>query len=155
MADAGPVELIRFADEENSVVVRVLGRLEPGILAYHDYLRAEIVVHSGFARGRLDVPLSRRDLDDWERALEALGAGRSVRWMEDGRNPEIQVERTDDSEYVEVVVIDPVMWMTSVRVAVCLSDGWLTDQCDRLQLVRETWPSEVIETSYGARTWRT
>ena len=74
--------------------------------------------------------------------------------MEDGRT-EIQVERTDDSEYVAVVVIDPVMSMTSVRVAVCLSDGWLTDQRDRLQLVRRTWPSEVIETSYGALTWRT
>ncbi|WP_200208774.1 DUF5959 family protein [Micromonospora coerulea] len=155
MSEARPVELIRLADEENSVIVRVLGRLEPGILAHHDYLRAEIVVHSGFARGQLAAPLARHDLDDWERALDVLEAGQSVRWMDDGRNPEIQVERTDNFQYVEVVVIDPVMSMTSVRLAVCLPDGWLADLRDRLQLVRRTWPSEVIETPYGALAWRT
>ncbi|MFE9959335.1 DUF5959 family protein [Micromonospora sp. NPDC005299] len=155
MSEAGPVELIRLADEENSVIVRVLGRLEPGNLTFHDYFRAEIVVDSGFARGQLGTPLSRDDLDDWERTVDALEAGQSVRWMEDGRNPEIQVERTDEADYVEVVVIDPVMSMTSVRVAVCLPDGWLTDHRDRLQLVRRTWPSEVNKTSYGALTWRT
>jgi hypothetical protein len=155
MPEASPVEFIRFADEENSVIVRVLGRLGPGILTLHDHLRAEIVVHSGFARGQLDTPLSRHDLHAWERALDTLDAGQSVRWMDDGRNPEIQVERTDDPQYVEIVVIDPVTSMTSVRVAVCLPDGWLTDHRDRLQLVQRTWPSEVIQTPYGALTWRT
>jgi hypothetical protein len=52
-------------------------------------------------------------------------------------------------------VIDPVMSMTSVRVAVCLLDGWLDDHRDRLQLVRQTWRSEVMETSPGTLTWRT
>lgn len=155
MPEPSPVELIRFADEENTVIVRVLGRFSPGVLTFHDHLRAEIVVNSGFARGQLDTPLSRDDLDDWERALGALDAGESVRWMNDGRNPEIQVERTDDSDYLEVAVIDPVMSMTSVRVAVRPASGWLTDHRDRLQLVRRTWPSEVIRTSYGALTWRT
>lgn len=155
MPEARPVELIRFADEENSVIVRILGRLEPGILTFHDHFRAEIVVDSGFARGQLDAPLSRYDLDDWERALDALGAGQSVRWMQDGRNPEIQVERTYDSDYVEVVVIDPAMSMSSVRVPVRLTTEWLTDHLDRLQLVRRTWPSQVTKTSYGALTWRT
>lgn len=155
MPEASSVELIRFVDEENSVVVRVLGRFSPGVLTFHDHFRAEIVVNSGFARGQLDTPLSRSDLDDWERALDALDAGQSVRWMEDGHNPEIQVERTEDSPYVDVVVIDPVMSMTSVRVAVRLPDGWLADHRDRLQQVRRSWPSEVIETSYGALTWRT
>jgi hypothetical protein len=155
MPEAGPVELIRFADDENSVIIRVLGRFSPGVLTFHDHLRAEIVVKSGFACGRLDTPLSRDDLDDWERALGALETGDSVNWMDDGRNPEIQVERTDISNYVEVTVIDPVMSMTSVRVAVHMADGWLTDHRDRLQLVRQTWPTEVVETSYGALTWRT
>jgi hypothetical protein len=89
MSEAGAVELIRLADEENSVIVRVLGRFSPGVLTFHDHFRVEIIVDSGFARGQIDASLSRHDLDDWEQALEGLHAGQSVRWMDDGRNPEI------------------------------------------------------------------
>src|SRR5579859_53687 len=139
MPEAGDVDLIRFAGEDSSVIVRVLGRLNPGILETHDYLRAEMVVHSGFARGQVETPLSRRDLDDWQRALDAIDAGGSVRWPEGGRGPEIQVERTEDTPWMEIVVADPVVSMTSVSVAICPPDDWLADHLARLELVQRTW----------------
>ncbi len=128
MVEASAVDLIRFADEQTSVIVRVLGRLHPGILAYHDYLRMEISVCSGFARGQLEAPLSRRHLDEWEQALGALEAGQDIQWMDDGRNAEIQVEPADDAPCVDVVVTDPVESLSSIRVTVCLPDDWLTDR---------------------------
>jgi hypothetical protein len=155
MSEASAVDLVRFVGEESSVVVRVCGRLKPGILAYHDYLRAQIVVDSGFARGQVEMPLSRRDLDDWQRALDEIGAGHGALWPEGGRGPEIHVEATDTSEWIDVVVSDPVASMTSISVALCLPDDWLADHRQRLELVRRTWPSEVVETSYGGLTWRT
>ena len=111
MVEASAVDLIRFADQQTSVIVRVLGRLHPGILAYHDDLRMEISVCSGFARGQLEAPLSRRHLDEWEQALSALEAGQNIQWMNDGRNPEIQVEPADDAPCVDVLVTDPVEFL--------------------------------------------
>jgi hypothetical protein len=147
--DPDPIDLVYLADEENSVIVRVLGRMTPGILTLHDYLRAEISVASGFANGQLDCPLAPRDIDGWERLLDQLDDGQSVQWMDDGRNPEIQIERTDDSSYVDVVVLDHAQSVTSIRVAVNLAGDWIADHRDRLRRVRETWPSEVVQTEYG------
>ena len=109
---------------------------------------------SGFANGQLDCPVAPRDLDEWEQLLDQLDAGQSVQWMDDGRNPEIQIERTDDSSYVEVVVFDHAQSGTSTRVAVNLAGDWIADHRNRLRRVRETWPREVVQTEYGALRWR-
>ncbi|MCX4596749.1 DUF5959 family protein [Streptomyces sp. NBC_01549] len=90
MAEDSSVDLIRLADGESSLEVRVLGRTLPGVLTLHDHLDAEIVVTSGFAQGRLDVCLAPEDLNSWSQVLGELAAGRDAVWMDDGRNPEIR-----------------------------------------------------------------
>lgn len=154
MAEGSTVDLIRLADGESSLEVRVLGRTMPGVLEWHDFLDAEIVVTSGFAQGRLDVCLAPDDLDSWSQVLGALAAGREAVWMDDGRNPEIRFELSGQDGGAVVVVTDVAGSGTSVRVPVRLADGWADDQHERLQSVRAAWPQEVVETSFGVYEWR-
>ncbi|MEV0013862.1 DUF5959 family protein [Streptomyces tendae] len=70
MAEDSVVDLICLVDGESSLSVRVLSRHMPGVLPWHDFLDAEIVLTSGFAQGRLDVRLAPDDLDSW-----SLGPG--------------------------------------------------------------------------------
>jgi hypothetical protein len=154
MDEGSAGDLIRLADEENSPVVRVLGRTMPGVLTLHDFLDAEIVVTSGFAQGRLEVCLSPDDLDDWSEALGEVAAGRDAVWMDDGRNPEIRFESSDQDGVVVVVVEDVAASGTSVRVPVRLADGWADDHYERLRRVRADWPQEVVQTSPGTYEWR-
>jgi hypothetical protein len=148
-----PVDLVRLADDEKSVVVRVLGRYQPGVLTLHDHLRAEIVVSGGFAHGRLDVCLAPYDLQDWEHALDALAAGQDIRWMGD-RAPELRIELGDEPGVLEIVVEDEPQSMTMVRVPLVLPAGWIDDQRVLLREIRRVWPSEVVETSPNAYQWR-
>jgi hypothetical protein len=154
MDEGSAGDLIRLADEENSPVVRVLGRTMPGVLTLHDFLDAEIVVTSGFAQGRLEVCLSPDDLDDWSEALGEVAAGRDAVWMDDGHNPEIRFESSDQDGVVVVVVEDVAASGTSVRVPVRLADGWADDHYERLRRVRADWPQEVVQTSPGTYEWR-
>ena len=147
-------DLIRLADEESSLVVRVLGRTMPGVLTLHDFLDAEIVITSGFAQGRLEVCLAPDDLDGWSEVLGEVAAGRDAVWMDDGRNPEIRLESSDQDGVVVVAVEDVVASGTSVRVPVRLADGWADDHYERLRRVRANWPQEVVETSPGSYEWR-
>ncbi|MFE9677222.1 DUF5959 family protein [Streptomyces sp. NPDC006259] len=154
MAEDGAVDLICLTDGESSLLVRVLGRHMPGVLPWHDFLDAEIVVTSGFAQGRLDVCLARDDLDSWSQVLGALAAGRDAAWMDDGHNPEIRFEPSGQNGVAVVVVEDFASTGTSVRVPVRLTDGWADDHYQRLRRVRAAWPQEVAETSPGAYEWR-
>ncbi|AWW35357.1 DUF5959 family protein [Streptomyces cadmiisoli] len=154
MAEDSTVDLICLADEESSLMVRVLSRHMPGVLPWHDFLDAEIVVTSGFAQGRLDVCLAPDDLDSWSKVLRTLAAGRDAAWMDDGRNPEIRFEPSSQNGIAAVVVEDFARTGTSVRVPVRLADGWADDHNERLQRVRATWPQEVVQTSPGAYEWR-
>ncbi|MFI6014574.1 DUF5959 family protein [Streptomyces sp. NPDC051243] len=154
MTEGGTVDLIRLADGESSLEVRVLGRTMPGVLQWHDFLDAEIVVTSGFAQGRLDVCLAPDDLDSWSQVLGTLAAGRDAVWMDDGRNPEIRFEMSVQDGFAAVVVKDAAGSGTSVRVPVRLADNWADDQHEQLQSVRATWPQEVVETSFGVYEWR-
>ncbi|MGW1541757.1 DUF5959 family protein [Streptomyces sp. NPDC002309] len=154
MAEGTIVDLVRLTDGESGLEVRVLGRSMPGVLPWHDFLDAEIVVTSGFARGRLDVCLAPEDLDSWSQAVDALAAGRDVVWMDDGRNAEIRLEPSRENGVVVVVVADSAASRTSVRVPVRLADGWADDHHERLRRVRAVWPQEVAETSPGAYEWR-
>ncbi|MBB4931627.1 hypothetical protein F4561_002447 [Lipingzhangella halophila] len=154
MAEDSTVDLIRLADEETSFRVRILGRHMPGVLPWHDFLDAEIVVTSGFAQGHMGVCLSPNDVDHWSRALEALAAGRDVCWMDDGRNPEIRVEQSGQNGVPSVAVEDVAGSGTSVCVLVWLADGWAAEQHEHLRRVRAAWPWEVVETSPGVYVWR-
>ncbi|MFJ1812348.1 MULTISPECIES: DUF5959 family protein [unclassified Streptomyces] len=154
MAEGSKVDLIRLADGESSLGVQVLGRHRPGVMPWHDFLDAEIVVTSGFAHGRLEVCLASDDLDSWSQVLGALAAGRDAAWMDDGRNPEIRFESSGQDGVAVVVVEDMAGSGTSVRVPVRLVDGWVDEHYERLQQVRASWPQEVVETSPGAYEWR-
>ncbi|MFI9770286.1 DUF5959 family protein [Streptomyces sp. NPDC052415] len=154
MAKDSAVDLICLADGESSLLVRVLSRHMPGVLPWHDFLDAEIVVGSGFAQGRLDVCLAPEDLESWSQVLGALAAGRDAAWMDDGRSPEIRFEPSGQSGTIVVVVEDVASTGTSVRVPVRLADGWADDHYGRLQRVRVAWPQEVAETSPGTYEWR-
>ncbi|MFB9435694.1 DUF5959 family protein [Streptomyces showdoensis] len=148
------MDLIRLADGESSLEVRVLGRTMPGVLTLHDHLDAELVVTSGFAHGRLDVCLAPEDLDSWSRVLGELAAGRDAVWMDDGRNPEIRFEPSGRQGAAVCVVEDLAASGTSVRVPVRLAGGWADEHVERLHRVRAAWPQEAAETSPGAYEWR-
>ncbi|MDX3690691.1 DUF5959 family protein [Streptomyces europaeiscabiei] len=89
----GQLELISLADEENSVVVRVVGPTTPG-LPWDGCLDVDIVVAGEFANGHLkEVCLLPEDLENWGgEALDLLAEGRPVEWMDDGRNPEVGIK---------------------------------------------------------------
>jgi hypothetical protein len=154
MTEGSTVDLIHLADKESSLLVRVLGRHMPGVLSWHDFLDAEIVVTGGFAQGRLAVCLAPDDLDCWSEVLDALVAGRDASWMDDGRNPEIRFEPSAQDGVVVVTVQDHAVSGTSVRVAMRLSEGWAGEHHEQLQHVRVAWPQEVVETSPGTYEWR-
>ncbi|GAX53927.1 DUF5959 family protein [Streptomyces olivochromogenes] len=147
MTERGPVDLIRLADGENSMVVRVAGPTT-GVLPWDGCLDVDIVVASEFAKGHLtEVCLLPEDLDDWAEALELLAVGRPVRWMDDGRNPEIRItpkgpyiSRGEVLNAIEVVVRDAAVSLTSVCVSVRLPDDWVDAQRLRLAQVRAAWP---------------
>ncbi|MFE5614407.1 DUF5959 family protein [Streptomyces sp. NPDC056524] len=154
MTESSAVDLISLADGENSLLVRVLSRHMPGVLPWHDFLDAEIVVSSGFAHGHLEICLAPDDLDIWSQVLGALATGQDAAWMDDGRAPEIRFEPSGRNGVVMVTVEDLASSGTSVRVPVRLPDGWADDHYERLQRVRDVWPQEVAETSPGAYEWR-
>ncbi|MFG2428610.1 DUF5959 family protein [Streptomyces sp. NPDC048590] len=154
MAESGTADLIHLADGESSLVVRVLGRHMPGVLPWHDFLDAEIIVTSGFTQGRADVCLAPDDLDSWSQVLGALAAGRDAAWMDDGRSTEIRFEPSGRNGVAKIAVEDSAGTGTSVRVRVRLADGWADDHGELLQQVRTAWPQEVAETSPGAYEWR-
>ncbi|MBG0826329.1 hypothetical protein HS041_00835 [Planomonospora sp. ID67723] len=150
----GVLELIHLADEENGLVVKVLGRHRAGALSGHDYLDAELVVTSGFAGGSLALCLLPEDLDDWVSALDSLAAGQEICWMDGGRTPEVVIQPSGQSGGAVVTVKDHPASGAWVRIPVRLAEGWVSDHRDRLERVRQTWPSEVEETSPGVSVWR-
>ncbi|MFF2383415.1 DUF5959 family protein [Streptomyces sp. NPDC058108] len=153
MAEGSSVDLIRLADGESGLEVRVLGRTMPGVLTLHDYLDAEIVVTSGFAQGRLDVSLAQDDLDSGAQVLGELAAVLGAVWMDDGRSPEIRFEPSGQDGVAVFVVRDPAASGTSVRVPVRLAGGRVDEHHERLHGVRAAWLQEVVETSLGAYEW--
>ncbi|MEU3721324.1 DUF5959 family protein [Streptomyces sp. NPDC031705] len=135
----------------NSVQVRVLGRHRPGETPYNDYLDAEIVVSSGFVNGRLDLCLSPEDLNDWSTVLDELAVGRSIRWL---RTSGIQIEFDRQfSVPVPVVTVQDDESVSSVRVWLDVGHGWIEDLRDRYELVRRTWPNEVVTAPRSRSFW--
>ncbi|MFE7712276.1 DUF5959 family protein [Streptomyces sp. NPDC057486] len=131
MAEGKEMELLHLTDHENSVVIRVLGRRGP------DGLDAEVVVTSSFCNGRLGLHLSSKDLDDWVKALDDLALGRSICWMTDLRNPEINIEFNTQFSVPLITVEDVQGSGTAMAVPVDLPDGWINEQRERLEHVRQ------------------
>ncbi|MEU1077264.1 MULTISPECIES: DUF5959 family protein [unclassified Streptomyces] len=136
-ADAA-VELVHLADHENSVVIRVLGPCDPS------GIDAEVVITSTFCNGRLSLCLAPRDLDDWAKALDDLAVGRSVCWMTDMRNLEINVEFNTEFSVPLITVEDVQGSGTAMAVPVDLPDGWVQEQRERLERVRQLPSTEWV-----------
>lgn len=149
------MELISLSDGDNSFRVRVLGRRSPGVLHLHDLLDAEVLVTSSFVSGRLAIALTPSDLEDWARALDRLAAGQDICWRDDDHSPEIRIQPyNEEHETVAVRVEDLGSSCVSVFIPLCLEEGWIDEQRRLLGLVRQEWPSEVLQPSWGVHAWR-
>ncbi|MFJ3794366.1 DUF5959 family protein [Kitasatospora sp. NPDC090091] len=149
------MELISLADGDNSLRVRVLGRRSPGVLHLHDLLDAEVLVTSSFVSGRVAAALSPSDLESWARALDRLAAGQDICWKDDDHGPEIRIQPYNaEHETVTVRVEDLGSSCVSVFIPLCLEEGWIDEQRTLLGQVRQEWPSEVLESSWGVHEWR-
>ncbi|WP_244258388.1 DUF5959 family protein [Streptomyces sp. Tu 2975] len=125
------------------------------MLPLHDLLDAEVLIGSGFVRGRLNLSLFPDDLDRWSHALDVLATGRDVCWMDNNRSPEIRVQAFNEEHETPAVSVEDVARSgISVFLPLCLEAGWIDDQRQLLQMVRRQWPSEVLQTSPGAYEWR-
>ncbi|MFE4337500.1 DUF5959 family protein [Streptomyces sp. NPDC056831] len=149
------MELISLSDGNNSFRVRVLGRRSPGVLHLHDLLDAEVLVTSGFVSGRLAMALRPSDLASWARALDRLSAGQDICWRDDDHSPEIRIQPyNEEHETVAVRVEDLGSSCVSVFIPLCREEGWIDEQRRLLAQVRQEWPSEVLESSWGVYEWR-
>ncbi|GAB7183291.1 hypothetical protein ATKI12_3122 [Kitasatospora sp. Ki12] len=144
MTEPGAVDLIRLEDPDGDrCTVRVTGRSEPGMPTGHDILRAEISVHADFVDARLKLHLSQRDLDAWQQELTGLAPGADASIGGD-RGPSLTLHLHEDRS-LAVTIHDPdrlsaLLWIRP-------QENWTDEHHDRLDRVRRTWPSEVLETA--------
>ncbi|WP_327181244.1 DUF5959 family protein [Streptomyces sp. NBC_01334] len=125
-------ELFRFADRAQSVAVEVSCGA-PLTLGDERYYPAEIVLQSGFVNGRVRLQVSREDLDEWERCLDALQAEEGAEWPAGGRSAWVDVVPDDP---VEVTVHDSPSTQIAVRIPIDVASGWLEENQLRLDRVR-------------------
>ncbi|MEV8047182.1 DUF5959 family protein [Streptomyces griseoluteus] len=150
MTGPAPVDLIHLEDADgNRCIVRVTGRFQPGILTGHDILRADVLVSASFIDARLDVLLFQRDLDAWQQDLADLVPGRQAGVGGD-RGLSLTLHMHEDG-WLSVTVEDPDR-LTAV-LGIRPDENWVHQHQEDLQRVRQTWPSEVIETAPGAYQW--
>ncbi|MBD0675292.1 DUF5959 family protein [Streptomyces sp. CBMA156] len=136
-----------------SVRVRVLGRHAPGSLLGHDWLDCEITVTADSVRGHFVTLVTERHLGQWETALDRLGRGSAVRWLDEEHGPELRIEPGRPGG-LRVTVSDAEDSGVTLRVVLSLAPGWLDEQRTLLTLVRDAYPSEVVELSPGIHAWR-
>lgn len=123
-------DLIHLADElGNSVVHRLTHR-------DGDVLIGEIEVGSTFVNGRISSTVHPEDLDEWGAVLDDLERGDNTAWREGGRAPELWLE-LDDDDRLHATVVDHTASLVAVELAIEVPDGWLDDQYERLDRLRE------------------
>ncbi|WP_371660238.1 DUF5959 family protein [Streptomyces sp. NBC_00280] len=150
MAEPEPVDLIHLEDADGtSCIVRVTGRSEPGVLTGHDILYADVLVSASFVDARLDVYLFQEDLDDWQRDLSDLAPGREAGLGGD-RGLSLVLHVNEDGQ-LWVAVEDPDRLSTLLGIRPV--GDWVKEHQERLEQVRRTWPSEVVETAPMAYEW--
>ncbi|MDI2127651.1 DUF5959 family protein [Yinghuangia seranimata] len=150
MTEPAPVDLVRLEDAEgNGCVVRVTGRVQPGVLTRHDVLRADVLVSADFVDARLRTQLHPDELDAWQRDLSTLTPGGHLSIGSDrGLSMSIYV---DHQGGLSVAVDDPDR--LTVAVGIRAPEGWIAEHEGRLATVRRTWPREVVETSPFTYVW--
>ncbi|MFF1415503.1 DUF5959 family protein [Streptomyces sp. NPDC058289] len=144
------MNLIDLGDEDGTrCVVRVTGRHRPGILTGHDILRADVLVTADFVDARLELFLLQQDLDTWQHDLTRLAPGAGATIGGD-RGPSLDLT-VHGAGTVSLTVQDPDR--LSILLWIEPQGSWVQDHHRRLHQVRETWPSEVVETSPTAYEW--
>ncbi|MGW0667007.1 DUF5959 family protein [Streptomyces sp. NPDC002746] len=150
MTEPAPVNLIDLGDAHgNRCVVRVTGRYQPGVLTGHDILRADVLVSASFVDARLELYLSQQDLDAWHHGLTHFVPGKSVTIGGD-RGLVLDFFMHEDRT-LSLAVQDPDRM--SLALGIGTQETWLQDHHQRLEHVRETWPSEVVETAPTTYEW--
>ncbi|MFJ4184857.1 DUF5959 family protein [Kitasatospora sp. NPDC089509] len=136
-----------------SVRVRVLGRHAPGSLLGHDWLDCEITVTADSVRGQFVTLVTERQLRNWQDALERLALGFAVRWLDEEHGPELRIEPGRPGG-LWVTVSDAEESGVTLRVVLSPAADWLDQQRTLLKLVRDAYPSEVVEIAPGVHAWR-
>ncbi|MFE2201324.1 DUF5959 family protein [Streptomyces amritsarensis] len=144
------MNLIDLGDADgNRCVVRVTGRYQPGVLTGHDILQADVMVSASFVDARLELFLFQQDLDTWQRDLTQLAPGNGATIGGD-RGLSLDFFMHEDRT-LSLMVQDPDRM--SLALGIGPQETWLQDHHQRLELVRETWPSEVVETAPMTYEW--
>ncbi|MFI2610368.1 DUF5959 family protein [Kitasatospora sp. NPDC018619] len=136
-----------------NVRVRVLGRHAPGSLLGHDWLDCEITVTADSVRAQFVTLVTDRHLGQWESALDRLGRGSAVRWLDEEHGPELRIEPGRPGG-LWVTVSDAEETGVTLRVVLSPAPGWLAEQRALLRRVRSAYPAEVVELSPGIHAWR-
>ncbi|MFJ6934798.1 DUF5959 family protein [Streptomyces sp. NPDC101132] len=145
------MHLIDLADAAgNRCVVRVTGRYQPGVLTGHDILQADVLVSASFVDARLEVYLFQQDLDTWQADLTRLAPGGSASVGGD-RGLSLGLYMHEDRT-LSLTLQDPDR--LSLMLEIDPPDTWIREHQGRLDQVRETWPSEVVETAAMTYEWR-
>ncbi|WP_079403454.1 DUF5959 family protein [Streptomyces sp. 3211] len=144
------MNLIDLEDAEgNRCVVRVTGRYQPGVLTGHDILQADVLVSASFVDARLELFLFQRDLDTWQNDLTQLAPGSGATIGGD-RGLSLDFLMHQDRT-LSLMVQDPDRMTLALRIG---PEGtWVQDHHQRLEHVRETWPSEVVQTAPMTYEW--
>lgn len=150
MTEPTPIDLIHLADPDGSrCIVRVTGRLRPGVLTGPDILRADVLACASFVDARLELYLFQHDVDSWEQELSNLGPGQTVSIGGD-RGLSLGIHLHEDSR-LSIQVSDPDRLTTVLGIRP--QGDWIAEHRGRLEQVRLAWPPEVIETAPGAYEW--
>ncbi|MEU9148869.1 DUF5959 family protein [Streptomyces sp. NPDC048349] len=150
MTEPAPVNLIDVGDPDgNRCVVRVTGRYQPGVLTGHDVLRADVLISASFADARLELSMVQRDLDISQHDLTQLAPGKGAT-IGGARGLSLSFFMHEDRT-LSLTVEDPDRM--SLALAIGPQETWIQDHRQRLDRVRETWPSEVVETAPMSYEW--
>lgn len=151
MGESEPVDLIDLVDAGGDrCVVRVTGRYQPGVLTGHDTLRADVLVSTSFLDARLELYLLQSDLSAWEDELEGLIPGGDA-GIGGNRGLELGIHLNEDRS-LSVTIHDPDRLSTFFWIQP--QADWIQDHRNRLNRVRQVWPSEVIQTAPMVYEWR-
>ncbi|WP_326589352.1 DUF5959 family protein [Streptomyces sp. NBC_01294] len=144
------MDLIDLGDADgNRCVVRVTGRYQPGVLTGHDTLQADVLVSASFADARLELYILPQDLDTWQHDLTRLAPGKGATIGGD-RGLSLGFFMHEDRT-LSLMVQDPDRM--SLAMGIAPQETWIQDHRQRLEQVRETWPSEVVETGPMTFEW--
>ncbi|MFD4133563.1 DUF5959 family protein [Streptomyces goshikiensis] len=150
MTEPAAVNLIDLEDVDGDrCVVRVTGRYQPGVLTGHDTLQADVLVSASFVDARLELYLFQEDLDTWQHDLTQLAPGKGATIGGD-RGLSLGFFMHEDRT-LSLTVQDPDRM--SLMLEIGPEEAWIQDHHQRLDHVRETWPSEVVKTAPMTYEW--